>query len=317
VAPEPGFSYVHPAFGRSQEALKGATRILCELKQQFDVVSARRSWDGYQLLILPDLVVLDEAAADKVRAHLDRGGAILASGWSGADPEKRQFVLEEWGLDLRGEEPCDPAYILVGAQLSQGMPDMPVVLYERGTAVSPLAGTRVLAEIGAPYYNRHWDGEHGFVYLPPDKGTGRAAVTLCGSVAYVSCPIFTSYYHHAPVPMRQIVANLLEKLLPRPLLRTEGLPSFARVTVTQQAKRRIVHLLSYVPERRGPTVDMIEEPVELRNVSVALRADDSRPTRVYLAPSRQQLPLGSAQGYSTTLIPVVPGYAMVVFELGE
>jgi len=102
VAPEPGFSYVHPTFGRSQDALKGATRILCELKQQFDVVSARRSWDGYQLLILPDLVLLDESAAAKARAHLDRGGAVLATGWSDADPKQQTFVLKEWGLDLRG-----------------------------------------------------------------------------------------------------------------------------------------------------------------------------------------------------------------------
>ena len=316
VAPEPGFSYVHPTFGASQDALTGATRILCELKQQFDIVSARRSWDGYQLLILPDLVLLDEPAAAKVRAHLDRGGAVLATGWSGADPKQQAFVLKDWGVELRGEEPCDPAYILVGAELSQGMPDMPVVFYERGTAVSPLAGTRVLAEIGASYYNRHWDGEHGFVYLPPDKGTGRAAVTLCGSVAYISHPIFTSYFKHAPVPMRQLVANLLEKLLPWPLVRTEGLPSFARVTVTEQAKRRIVHLLSYVPERRGPTVDMIEEPIEVRNVAVALRADSLRPTRAYLAPSGQELPLESVERYIKTLVPVVPGHAMVVFEEG-
>jgi len=315
VAPEPGFSHEHgEAFTQSQNALKGATRILCELKAQFDVVSYRRSWDGYRLLVLPDLVLLDEPAAAKVRAHLERGGAVLSTGWSGADLGKKGFVLPEWGLRLDGEDPNDPAYLSAGPEVSAGMPRMPIVLYDRGTAVSPLEGTSVLAGIVAPYYNRHWDGEHGFLYLPPDRETGRAAVTMRRSVAHVSHPVFTTYFNHAPVPMRQLVANLLEKLLPHPLVKVTGLPSFARVTMTRQSRRRMVHLLSYVPERRGSSIDMIEEPIEVRDVSVALRNDGPNPARVYLAPSGQEMPCEIAEGYLRTRVPVVPGYALVVFE---
>jgi hypothetical protein len=314
VAPEPGFSYVHPEFGASQTALKGAARLLAELKQQFDVVSCRRSWEGYRLLVLPDLVLLDGTAAAKIRAHLEQGGAVLSTGWSGADPAKRDFALAEWGLRLEGEEPCDPAYLLAGDQLADGMPDMPIALYDRGAAISALPGTQVLARIGAPYYNRHWDGEHGFVYLPPDQDTGRPAVTRRGPVAQISHPVFTTYASHAPVPIRQLVANLLPGLLPDPMVRTAGLPSFGRATVTRQPGRRMVHLLAYVPERRGPSVDMIEEPIEVREVSVALRADGTRPARVYLAPGGEALPFAVADGYVRTRVPVVPGYAMVVFE---
>ncbi len=137
VAPEPGFCYVHPEeFSQSQAALKGCARMLCELKQQFDVVSMARSWEGYRLLILPDLILLDPAAADKVRKHLAQGGAILSTGWSGADPEKKAFVLKEWGVKLEGEDPFDPAFLLVGEALSEGMPDMPITLYDRGTAIA-------------------------------------------------------------------------------------------------------------------------------------------------------------------------------------
>jgi len=314
VAPEPGFCYVHPEFGASQTALKGASRILCELKQQFDVVSYKRSWEGYRLLVLPDLVTLDDEATAKVRAHLEEGGAILSTGWSGADLAKRDFVLPEWGLRLEGEDPFNPAYLLVGDRLTKGMPDMPIVLYDRGSAVAAEDGTEVLAEIGAPYYNKHWDGEHGFMYMPPDKPTGRPAVTLRESVAHVSHPIFTTYCNHAPVPMRQLVANLLAKLLPEPMVQTEGLPSFGRVTVTSQPNRRMAHVLAYVPERRGTSVDMVEEPIEVREVSVALRVEGRQPRRVYLAPSGENLPFETADDYVRVRVPVVPGYAMVVFE---
>jgi hypothetical protein len=315
VAPKPGFSYVHGAdFSQAQATIKGAARMLCELKAQFDVLSPNRSWSGYQVLILPDNVVLDDQDAEKVRQHIETGGRVLSSGWSGLDPEKKEFVLPQWGVHMVGESPFDPAYIVVGPDLAQDFPDMPVTLYQRGTTIAAAEGTQVLAEIVAPYYNRHWDGEHGFVYLPPDKPTGQPAVTLRNGIAHVTHPIFSSYYSDAQVPIRQLVSNLLAKLLPAPLVKTEGLPSFARVMVTSQPKRRMVHLLAYVPERRGPTMDMIEEPIEVRNISLALRVDHRLPARLYLAPSYEELPFAIEEGYIETQIPILRGYALVVFE---
>jgi hypothetical protein len=202
----------------------------------------------------------------------------------------------------------------MGPEVSASMPDMPISLYVRGAAVRPRAGTDVLARIVAPYYNRHWDGEHGFVYLPPDKVTDRPAVTRRGSVVHVSHPIFTAYYRHAPVPLRQLVANLLPGLLPKPLVKAPDLPSFARVTVTSQPGRRMVHVLSYVPERRGERMDMIEEPITLRNVRLSVRADGPAPRQVYLAPTRRKLPFECVKGYVHVTVPSVPGHALVVLE---
>jgi len=299
---------------RNVNAVKGATRILCELKQQFDVTSDMSDWQGYKLLILPDFIELDAKASAKIRKHLDAGGMILSTAWSGLNTEKSEFVFNDWGIRFQGNDPFDPAYISVGKQIAEGIPDMPVTLYERGTAIEPLKGTQILAEIVAPYYSKHWDGEHGFLYLPPDKTTGRAAVTLNEKVAHISHPVFITYYKHAPVPMKQIVSNLLGKLLAEPVVKTTGMPSFARVTVTSQENRRMVHILSYVPERRGENIDMIEEPIELREVSIALRLDGRKPERVYLAPTEQELPFKTENGYIQITVPSVNGYTLIVFE---
>ncbi|NLO74962.1 MAG: hypothetical protein GX100_12745 [candidate division WS1 bacterium] len=315
IAPEPGFQYVHVApHLEAQNIMYGAARMLGELKQQFDVLSTSPSWEKYKLLVLPDLAVLDETAAERIRKHLAGGGAILSSGWSGLNPEKSKFVCDEWGLTYTGEDPYDPAFILPGPELLAGMPDMPITLYERGIAMEAAEGTQVLARIMAPYYNRHWDGEHGFLYLPPATLTERPAVTLRGQVAHISHPVFKAYFNFAPVPMKQIVANLLAKLLPQPLLRVPTMPSFARATVTSQPGRRMVHLLSYVPEQRGSSTQMIEEPVELREVPVALRLDGRTPQKVYMAPEGQELAFQIEGEYAMTTVPVVPGHAMVVFE---
>ncbi len=316
VAPQPTFRVTEAdAHQRSMEIVKGATRMLCELKMQFNVVSHSRDWSGYRLLILPDIVFLDDNAAKKVKAHLDTGGRVLASAWSGLDPDRKEFVLgEEWGVTFKGDDSYDPAYLLPYPQVADGLPNMPMNFYSHGAAVDTLPGTEVLGEIIAPYYNRYWDGEHGFLYLPPDIRTGQPAVTRRGQVGYITHAIFGGYFQHAPIHTRQLVANLSRLLLPNPLTCVQGLPSFGRVTVTSQKNRRMVHLLSYVPERRGTNIDMIEEPIEVGDVQVSLLIDGRTPKKVYLAPEHKALPFTIDNKYVHTTVPSIHGYAMVVFE---
>ncbi len=316
--PYPGYKFRAP--GQSERyiafwnAIRGACRILCELKWQFDIVTTFADWSKYRVLILPDFVELEGEIARRVRAHLDAGGVVLSTGWSGLDADRRGFVFDDWGLRYAGDDPCAPAYFRPEAEIAAGLPEMPITFYQRGAAVEPLEGTQVLAEIIAPYYNRHWDGRHGFVYLPPDRPTGRPAVTRRGPVAHIANPVFTGYHADAQVPIRQLVANVLGLLLPEPMVLTPNLPSFGRATVTEQPGRRIVHLLAYVPERRGERVDMIEEPIELRDVVVALRTDGREPASVYLAPDREELGFEMRDGYIRTTVPLMRGHAMVVFE---
>ena len=257
---------------------------------------------------------LDEATADRIRAHLQQGGKIVSSAWSGLDPAREAFVLPEWGARYDGDSPHDPAYFQAAPGLLPGIPDMPNNFYGKGVNLVTQDNAESLAEIVAPYFNQHWDGEHGHVYTPPDKPTGRPAATLSDQVAHISHNVFTAYYDTAPVPLRQLVAALLDRLLPDPMVRCSGLPSYGRVMVTRQASRRMAHLLCYVPERRGRAMQMIEEPSTVLNVELALREDGSPPDRVYLAPTRESLPFDVRNGYIHVRLPVIQGHAMVVFE---
>jgi len=300
--------------GLAVEALKSATRVLCELKMQFDNVTLAAPWEKYSVLVLPDEVEIGDALAERLQAHLDRGGAILSTGWSGLDETRSKFVLDAWGVEYRGEDPFDPAYIAFAPPFTQGMPDMPVTLYEQGTDIAAGSGTEVLATLVAPYYNNMWDGRHGYRYTPPDRDTGRPAITLNGCVAHVSHPIFRTYFTSGSLPMRQIVANLLDRLLPEPLTRAPGAPAFSRVTVTSQPGRRMVYVLAYLPESRGAGVNMIEEPLTLSDFTVSLRLDGRAPKRVYLAPSGEELGFTIEGNYATVTIPCVHGWAVAVFE---
>ncbi|MFW5798798.1 MAG: alpha-amylase family protein, partial [Planctomycetota bacterium] len=76
----PGFHSPHQdEFVPAVHSVSGATRMLCELKQQFDVVSKNLDLAGYRVLVLPDEVTVDDPLAEKLRAHLDAGGRVVSS----------------------------------------------------------------------------------------------------------------------------------------------------------------------------------------------------------------------------------------------
>jgi hypothetical protein len=283
---------------RNDGQLRSAVRMLSELKQQFDVVTLFSDWSKYRVLVIPDDIIFNEEIARRVKDHIAAGKAVITSGGSGLDMEKKQFVLEkEWGVKYIGENDFNPAYFSVGKNFNHGLPDMPLSLYSSGLDIEPLPGTSVEANLIKPYYNRGWDGEYAFYYNPPDKVTDKPALTINGKVACFSHRIFSGYYNQAPVELRTVFANVIDKLLPDPLIKYENLPSFSRVFITEQPGRKMIHLLSYVPEMRGSKTQMIEEPIELHDVKISLRRDGMAPKKVYLAPENKSLPFKLTDGY--------------------
>lgn len=295
--------------------LRSAVRLLEELKQQFDVVTELSDWSKYKVLVFPDDINFTEETTRRVREHIAKGKAVISTGSSGIEKGKKKFMLEkEWGVKYLGENAFDPAYFSVGKNFNKGLPDMPLSLYSSGIDIEPLPGTRVEANLIKPYYNRGWDGEYAFYYNPPDKVTEKPALTINGKVAHFSHKIFTGYSQQAPVELRTVFSNVLNNLLPDPLIKYENLPSFSRVFVAEQPGRKMVHILSYVPEMRGSRTQMIEEPIELHNIKISLRNDGKSPKKVYLAPDKKSLPFKIVDGYVNVIIPVSKGYSLVVFE---
>jgi hypothetical protein len=315
IAPENAFipsekSHIH------QDSLRGISRMLCELKYQFDILTGKQDFSKYKLLLLPDYVALKGKLLEKIKKYIDAGGAIISSGWSGLNEDESDFALKEWGITFKGDSVYDPAYITVsGREISMGFPDMPVTLYEKGTEIEPKNETQVLAEIVAPYYNSGFDGEHAFMYMPPDKETGKPAITKNGNIVHFSHPLAKTYHKHAQVPMKNLLNNLIGNMMATPLIKVENLPSFARVTITEQPGRRMVYIMSYVPEKRGEKIEMIEEPICLNNVKISLRHDGKKYNSVYMAPDKEKIGFEIEGDYiSSNRFSVNNGYAVIVFE---
>jgi hypothetical protein len=139
------------------------------------------------------------------------------------------------------------------------------------------------------------------------------ALIMNGKVAHFSHRIFSGYADKASVELKRVFSNVLDSYLPDPVFKSDDLPSIARAFVTEQPGRRIVHLLSYVPEMRGQT-QMIEEPIKLSNVKISLRVDGKAPKKVYLAPEKKSLRYKVEDGYINVTVPESNGYSLIVFE---
>jgi len=174
---------------------------------------------------------------------------------------------------------------------------------------------RLLTQLKHTHFNSH-------AQTPPNP-TARpelATVTLRGRVAYLSHPLFRAYHRHGYPVYRQLVAALLRRLLPEPLLRTT-LPTTAEVTLLRQtapvraeySERLICHILHYVPQRRTPDLDLVEDVVGLDNVGLAVRTE-WQPSAAYLAPQRSPLAVTMDGVYACMVVPHIEGHAMVVLE---
>ncbi len=291
----------------------GVTNLLKETHHQFDVLDRKSDFFKYKLIIFPDVHRFDTALLEKVRAYLSGGGKIILSNESGLDPAGKQFALSEMGLDYEGPWPHEVQYVEISDDaLSQGLPRMVEVFYEKGQAVKAQLGTKVLGRIWQAYFDRnylHFQVEQ----TPFANPTDYVGVAEKENLIYIASPIFRMYAEYAYAFYQQLIANCIRRLLPNPLIQTQA-PSTAHITLTQQPGRRIVHILNYVPQRRAPNLDVVQEASPLMNLKLSVRLE-SRPKQVYLAPQSRPLDFDYADGYTHIEVPAVDGHQMIVFEI--
>ncbi len=305
------------------ESEEGALRMLLELGAQVAVLDRQADLSAYRVVVAPDNVRLDPDLAGILRAYVTGGGALLFSHESGLRRDGEGFALdEEMGLDYLGVSQDDVAFLRPVGGLEAEIPAMDHALYLRGSAVRPRAGTLTLGAVVSPYFSRTWAHFSSHAQTPPNPAalSDLAAVTLRGRVAYLAHPIFHAYQQHGYPVYRQIVGALLRRVLPTPLVRT-NVPSTGEVSLVRQGagadgdspERLICHILHYVPQRRTPDLDLLEDVIPLHDVEVGVRTAWT-PRVAYLAPERAGLPMTMQGEYASVCVPRVDGHAMIVLE---
>ncbi|MBP1995028.1 alpha-amylase family protein [Paenibacillus eucommiae] len=297
--------------GKIDVCHNGAVRLLGELHYTYDIINENHDLSKYKVIILPDHVKVSAVLKPKLEAYIAAGGGIISSGRSGLNPEGTEFALSEWNMTYDGEDTWNSSYFKMLEDTGGEIPDMLCGIYNQGILLQTKEGSKAVADYYQPYFNREWDGFHGSFYTPPDRYAGRPAVARSGNIFQFCFHLFTSYMDVAVNVHKYMVKYCLEQLLPEPLAKCEGIPTTARVTVTEKEQMSMVHIKLTHPEPRGK-YNVIEDRQTLSDGVVYLRSNQVE--AVYMAPGKEPLAYEQVDGYIRIPLPKVDGYAMVVVE---
>ena len=295
-------------------ANEGVTRALSQLQHQFDFIDVGARFEGHSVVIVPDGVSVDHGLAKRLKAYVDKGGAVLFSGEAGFDKDGKPVLGAAQGIASEGESPFSVTYMRFQGEFAKGIDaGTDHVMYERGLRLKAVSGAQGFVRIVEPYFERAWDHFSSHFQTPGATLSPYVGVVRKGSVISVAFPVFRAYATHGNIPCRHLIAKCLDILLPKPLTRMDA-PSFVESTVTRQgAKRHIVHLLGYSPVRRTQKLDIVEEPSLVKELTVSLRLAKA-PKKVTLQPYGKTLEHSYAGGRAEVVLPELYGHAMLVFE---
>lgn len=289
----------------------GAVRVLQEGHVLFDMLDAESDFSRYRVIILPDAIPADAALADRLAAYLEQGGKILATGTSLLDAGSGDFLLD-FGLHFRGHTAFSPEYLVPRFPLADWAPAA-FVLYSAAVDIAATHGA-ILADRQDPFFNRDFRHFSSHQHAPNTTVPVGPAMIGTDRTVYLAVPAFRLYADKGQHVLRELILHGVRTLLPAPAL-TTSLPAQGIQTVMRQdgCRRTVVHLLYASPARRGQGIEVIEDLLPVRDITLSLRID-SAPARVYLAPQGCDLPFTVADGILQTTVPEMTCHQMVVVE---
>jgi len=308
---------------RVPSSAAGAVKMLEEGSHQFDVLDSSGNFSDYKLLILPDEVRVSAETAEKIEKFLARGGKLIASALSGLNPEGEKF-LPSLGVRLDeeidsieeireiDEKASETDYILPREDsLGEGLPQTEHAMYMRALKVKADEEAEILADVVSSYFDRTWEHFCSHRQTPSSGQVAGPATVRRENCIYFAHPLFSQYNKNAPRWCKQLLLNGLDLLLEEPLLKHDG-PSTLRTAVNAQEEedRQVIHLLHYIPERRGEDFDVIQDVIPLREVEVSLRTEREVES-VRSVPEGGKLDFIQQGGRTDFQLPKLEGHEMV------
>jgi len=314
--------------------IEGAVHIFQELNHQFDIIDAEADFSRYKLLVLVENVPVDEALAAKIKAFIAAGGKVLANDRAGLKPDMSDFAID-LGVRYEGEDTFDVPFVKPAADFGIGLNHTEYACYTdrgrnqqpqdvkaedlahdlRGRRVAAKAGSEVIAEMIAPYFNRTWQHYCSHQHAPSTGKAYAPAVVMTASSGYISHPLFSLYGFNAPQWVRQLVKGVVDRLLPTPLVQVENAPRSLVATVTRQEResRTMIHLLNYIGRRNNHTCEIIEDIIPLHDVAITLQSADAV-MRIRCVPEAVGIPFTQEGTDVSFILPKIGGYQIVEIQ---
>ncbi len=286
----------------------GISRLLNELKYTYDFVDEFCNLDKYKIIILPDDMRINENIKSKIEKHLALGKGVICTGEGGLNENGDGFALNEPDHEFIGLDKSFTAfYEIVDEKLNKS--DFKWSMYAPGTLF--MSKNKPIAKYVKSYFNQEWDYEHCYVYLPPEKETDYAVVSKSGNIYRICFKLFSAYIEYAMKSHKEMLDFCLKDLLIEPTIICEGLPSTARIGVTESLDTVQVHVKVTFPEKRG-NLEIIEEHQYLpagKKIKVK-----GKYKKVFEPLSNKLFDVVFKDGYTIITLPQIYGYVMAVLE---
>jgi hypothetical protein len=311
-----------PGVGYPNEDVEGAAQMLLESGIQFDVVDQLAGLERYPALLLPESADLGAAWQQCLTGYLAGGGRLVLSGKAALDLASGRFLLKDVPVEYQGETPSVPSYLRPDPALAgdTGLAsDYDYVFYGQACRVKPLAGAEAHGDIRRALFNRAWNHFTGHQHAPVGDSMQAPIVVQSDKVLYFSAPLFSGYRNYDYWAYRALAVGALRRFLPPGLLIPHA-PGWVEFALHIQAAgpdhpaRRVVHVVAFHPRRSSQPIPHVDQGWPTAGLSFKLRLDGEVPTRVYLAPGREELPFEVSDGYAKVNLPPVGVHTVVVLE---
>lgn len=294
--------------------LVGATRMLQELGQQFSIIDSLSDFSKYKLIIMPDNIVVNSELKEKIDNYIKNGGKIIASYKSGLDKENNKFNLDSLGVRFISEAEYSPDFIVPEGKIGEGLYNMEYTMYMKGLKVENTSTGKTLSYANNPYFNRTWEHFCSHLHTPSSGERAYPAIVGTESSIYFSHPIFAQYEANAPKWCKILVSNAIKMLIGDSIV-VSNLPSTALINLNEQKSesRFILHVLHYIAQRKGPTIDIIEDKIPLYNSEFSLELNKDIKS-IKLVPSNVELKWKLEDGRVKFAVEKIEGHQMIEIE---
>ena len=290
----------------TRESYDGATRILAELKYNFDIINVDMDFDPYKVIILPDQVQMTPELMAKLEKFLEnKEKAVLSSGRSLLD-ENNNFVKGKYWdfIEFISVDETKTSYYKLNNS------DRCISTYNDGILMKT-APENTIAKYIKPYFDYHWDGTYKYSYTPPDKETEYASVAEKGRWRHISFRLFNSYYNFCYKEHRELVADFLSKFINTPLIDASNLPHTSRASLTGTEDYKLLHIKVTYPEITGKTTSIEEHNVLPAGKKIKIYGVY---TNVCILPDERKIDCANDGKYTEITLPEIIGYEMFKLE---
>ena len=293
------------------ESYSGLSRMFGELKYGYDIINETMDFDKYKLLVLPDNIEMNDELEEKLKAYRANGGKILSSGTSGLNSEKTGFIDGYGGIKFKEIDSKDRSYFRFNKLPEVEVYDMDYAMYSKNGIL--MESSNEMASYVRAYHNNVWDGLHSYFYTPPEKEENYAAAAFSTDerVCHICFSVFNAYADSAAFHIKTLVKMCIEKLYNKPLIKTENIPSTARVSYSKGDDFGLLHVKVTHPEPRC-RMDIIEEHHVLKGgATVYLRGEYKE---AYMLPEKKTVAIVTEKDYTKIVLPEITGYGMIYIK---